>query len=365
MANIEVNVQVENVDDVLVTYDQLKLYRDVDPAGSFGSGVLDTETLVSGTIDYTLADSTGSAGYWYRYAFYNSISLAQSSLSDAFKPTGRLASDIIIAAARRAQGFQGKCTALGTVTLLYDAYLAENGVDEDYLDGTWVFRPDAAAESDWQRRTVRNPFSPGASSLEVVVPWTNAPADEERYAVFPLLPPLPGRGGYSWLDALSDGLAEIKTPERIDLGVGTSAGKDRFSLSAHAGYVESNLVKKLRLRVYNPSDATLYDDWDASKNQRFWEYIANGRDDVHIYLNPPPRTDEHVIVDLSVKYDRLYRPDDITLAPFDLAVWATVVKVYEHMNSLTNNGYVPQLIRANESMYTEYGNTRSLIAIKQ
>lgn len=366
MATINIDVQVENIDEVLATYNRLRLYRCTDPAGDFTvDGVIDTETLVTGTIDYTLQDTAGSAAYVYRYDFYNATTLVASSLSDAFFPTGRTVADIIMAAARRAHGFTGACTAAGTVSLLYDAYLAENGLDEDYLDGCWIFRPDAALSSDWVRRTVRNPFDVSASSLEVVVPWTNLPASGERYAVFPLLSPLPGRSSYSWLEALADALAEIKTPERIDLGLGTSTGKDRFFLTAHAGYVEENLIGKVWLRTVNPDDATLYDEMDASKLQRFWEYHEDGRGNAHIYLNPPPATDEHVIVDVKTKYDRVYAADDITLAPFDLAVWATLVKVYEHMNALTNGGFAGQLQRANESMYTEYGNTRALTAVRQ
>lgn len=365
MSTVTIDVQVENINTVMLTYDQVKLYRDTDPGGAF-STLVDTETLVADDTDYSLTDSSGSPAYIYRHLFYNSVSLVQSSLSDAYFPTGRQASDIIIAAARKAKGFRSTCTALGTTTTLIDARLAEEGVDEDFLSGAWVYRPAAAAEGDWQRRTTQNPFDVTATSLTLARAYANAPAADEVYAVFGLLPPLPGVGGYSWLEALSDGLAGLLVPDIIDIGTGVAAGtKDRFSLSAHAGYIEKNLVRKVYLRTYNTDDTTIYDEVDASKRQRFWEYKQNGRDDVHLYLSPPPLLTEHVIVDLSRKFDRLYRPDDITLAPFDLAVAITLAKVYEYLNVQSDGKYAVRLATANAQVSAERGITRPLVAVKQ
>lgn len=367
MATIEISVQVENIAAVLVTYNTLRLYRCIDPGGDFlGGGVIDSETLVTDEIDYTLTDPAGSSAYAYRYAFYNGSTLVQSSLSDAFFPTGRNCGDIIIEASKKAKGFKGECSALGDETTLIDDQLAENGVDEDYLAGAWVFRPDAADTADLQRRLTQSPFSLSASSLTPARAWTNPPASGEAYAVFGYLPPLPGRGGYSWMEALSDALAGLLVPDIIDVGVQAATGsQDRWGLTAHAGYVEKNLVRKVYFRTYDPDDSSIYVDLDASKNQLWWEYKTNGRDDCHIYTGYPPRPGEHVIVDLSRKFDRVYRPDDITLCPFDLAVAATVQKVWEYLNVISDGKYSLRLQMASQALLSERSNTRALIAVKQ
>lgn len=364
MATIQIDAQVENIDEVIATYNQLKLYRDTDPSGAF-STLVDTEALVAGQTDYTLTDTSGSSAYVYRYLFHDSVGAVSSSLSPAFFPTGRLAADILLEAAKKTRGFVGACTDAGTSSTLIDSYLAENAEDEDYLDGAYVFRPDAAAESDWQRRTARNPFSAAGPSLTVVVPWTNAPADAERYGAFTLLPPLPGRGGYSYMEALSDGLAALTVSDVINLGPGDADGHSNFSLNPHVGYIDRRSIRKVVLRRYwDTTDLTLYDDEDASKNQRWVEYVENTRDDVALRLQPPPSTDEYVFVHLDRRFERLYRPDDLTLCPFELAVWACVAKVYEHMQLVSGGKFGGEAAHAVRALNAERNFTRPLQAVR-
>lgn len=365
MAEVTVDAQVENIDEVMETYNRIRLYRDTDPGGSF-STLVDTETLVADQIDYTLTDSSGGAGYVYRYAFYHTVSLVQSSLSDAFFPSGRNVSDIIIAAARKARGFAGTCSAEGTVSTLIDATLAEEGLDADFLSGCYLYRPDAAAEGDWQRRLAQNPFDLAATSLTPARDWTNVPASGERYAIFPLMPPLAGRGGYSWLEACADGLYGISDYDIIDLGVGTSAGKQRYSLSAHASYFEINAVRKVLLRSYtDEDDDSVYEELDASKNLRWWEFRPNGRDDQHIWLSTPPMTDEHVMVEVLRRYAKVYRPDDITLCPFELAVAATVARAYEYLNAISRGKYAAEAAFAAAELTRERAYSRPLWTVRQ
>lgn len=366
MSTVTIDLQVENINEVMLTYDQVRLYRDTDPSGSFTT-LIDSEVLVADQIDYSLTDPAGGSGYVYRHCFYSGALLASSSLSDAYFPTGRTASSIIIEASRRAGGLRSLCTATGTTLTLVDAALAENGLDEDYADGSWIYRPASAAEGDWVRRTAHNPFDTSASSLSIIRQWTNPPDADEEYALFNMLPPLPGPGGYSWLDALSDGLAETIVPDRIDIGTGNAAGtKDRFNLSAFAGYLEKKMIRKVYLRTYDTDDSSIYVDVDASKLQRWWEFVSNGRDDQHIWLRPwAPSSSEHVIVDCSRKFDRLYRPDDITLCPFDLAVAVCVKKVYEHMNMLTEGRYAARLAAATVTLNRERALTAPLLAVRQ
>lgn len=365
MSTVNVDVQVENINDVMDTYNQLKLYRDTDPAGSFTT-LIDTETLVADQVDYTLTDPAGGGGYVYRHLFYNSSTLVSSSLSDAYFPTGRTAESIIIEASRRTGGFRSTCSADGTTLTLVDDHLGENGLDEDYLDGSWIYRISPAAEGDWQRRTAHNPFDPSSNSLTIVRAWANLPAADAEYAIFNMLPPLPGAGGYSWLDALSDGLAETLVPDILDIGTGNASGnKDRFSLDAFAGYLQVKTVRKVWLRTYNEDDSTIYVEEDASKMQRYWKFNQNGLDDVHVWLSPPPLLSEHVIIDCTRKFARLYRPDDITLCPFDLAVAICVKKVYEHMNVVTGGKYQAQLALATATANRERGFTAPLMAVRQ
>jgi hypothetical protein len=86
MATIRLTVTVDDIDATLTIFDQIKIYRSVTGAtGTYleitGPGM--RITLVAGQSVYEYVDASGDPDYWYKSSFFNSSTLAESSLSDA------------------------------------------------------------------------------------------------------------------------------------------------------------------------------------------------------------------------------------------------------------------------------------------
>ena len=77
---------VEDVATQIVTYDVIRVYRATSVGGTYSA--LGNESLVSGTVYYSYSDSSGTLNHWYRYTFYNTVSLAESSQSAPFRVDG-------------------------------------------------------------------------------------------------------------------------------------------------------------------------------------------------------------------------------------------------------------------------------------
>lgn len=88
MAAIKTFFAVEYLDNVLTTYDVMKVYRATDPdAGPWveitGPGT--RVALVAGQGLYEYLDPTGSTDSWYAWAYFNSATLAEGSRSEAIQ----------------------------------------------------------------------------------------------------------------------------------------------------------------------------------------------------------------------------------------------------------------------------------------
>ena len=140
--------------------------------------------------------------------------------------------DLRIEAARQAgSGFSSTCTALGTTATLIDLKLVDQGVTVKFLEGAWIYRPDAAAAGDRVRRVKVDGFTVATGTLTIDRVWTNAPASAEVYHIFTLLPPIDQAGAaYSWDKAINDGLAHNYYRDEIVLGHGDERGAFRFNL---------------------------------------------------------------------------------------------------------------------------------------
>jgi len=98
MAVINLKIVVSNLDRVMASFDQIKVYRSV-------TGLTGTYTEITGvgtrialeetTTVYEYTDDSGSAEYYYKTSYYNSTSGLESSKSDAVKGEGDSALDII------------------------------------------------------------------------------------------------------------------------------------------------------------------------------------------------------------------------------------------------------------------------------
>ena len=142
--SVPVSISVPNLDDVLEHYDTIELRSDERPTGEFSS-TAGTAPLEAGTYLYEITDTGGTAGSWYRYRFFHSGDAVQSPWSTPFRSSGTTLAKLRIETAIEAgAGFRSTTTDNSdTSTVLVDERLADSAVDEHFLRGAWLLRPDA------------------------------------------------------------------------------------------------------------------------------------------------------------------------------------------------------------------------------
>jgi hypothetical protein len=85
MATIKVTITVEDIDDTITIFDQIKVYRSTTGKDGAYLEITSPSTriaLVAGQSVYEYVDASGDPTYWYKVSYYNSVSTAESSLSD-------------------------------------------------------------------------------------------------------------------------------------------------------------------------------------------------------------------------------------------------------------------------------------------
>lgn len=84
---IVVTIYISNPDSVLLTYNKLKVYRSNYQDGYFLEITTDSTrpTITSSQKYYNYEDTSGTSSSWYKTSYYNSSTLAESSLSTASK----------------------------------------------------------------------------------------------------------------------------------------------------------------------------------------------------------------------------------------------------------------------------------------
>lgn len=80
---IRLEIKVENVDDIRLHYNVVRIYRATSETGTYS--VIDTVTLLAAIEEYTYLDATGTSTNWYKLSYYNTSSAQESTLSDAFR----------------------------------------------------------------------------------------------------------------------------------------------------------------------------------------------------------------------------------------------------------------------------------------
>lgn len=98
MATIKVKAVVSNLSNVMLVFDQIKVYRST--TGSIGpfieiTGAGTRPALVAGQIVYEFIDLTGDPTYWYQTSYWNSVTSQESRASDAQQGEGTSALDVI------------------------------------------------------------------------------------------------------------------------------------------------------------------------------------------------------------------------------------------------------------------------------
>ena len=82
---ITINIEVADPDAVLLSFDQIQIFRSVKAEGGPYAELTGPGTrlnLVTGVIEYSYEDSAGSADFWYKFRYFNSLTLANNVFSD-------------------------------------------------------------------------------------------------------------------------------------------------------------------------------------------------------------------------------------------------------------------------------------------
>lgn len=342
---VTVSIAIEDIGTEIASYDTINLYRGTDPSVFPFTGLpVATTLLVTAQQDYSLTDDTGSANYWYRYTLYNSGTTAETAQSDPWAPDGITLLKLRLEAARQANvGFSGVCSEVGSLTTLVDAALRDTGVDTQFLEGAWIYRPNAAASGDRVRRVQKDGFTASSGTLTFDRPYTNAPQSGEVYQVFGLMPPIdqPGQG-YSWDRAVRAGLSQCWFVDQVNIGTGSATTRQRKFPIAKYGITEG-LIRRVLLR-FTDTNGIDY-DFDASREGWFWNVVENSAD-LAVELSSAPRPDQSVIVEVNRLDAALYNDADVTQAPFDYAWRAVVWQAYVNINLRQPGKYAGELAAA-------------------
>lgn len=332
MAGVDIVVPVDDPDTALLTYTQVRVYRDTTPGGTFAT-LVNSASLVSGTFSYTINDATGDGNRYYRWRFYNTTGPVQSGLSEVIAPAALTMRRLRIEAATLAgAGFAGTCSAAGTTLTLRDTVLLDSGVDAKYMEAGWIYRPDAALPADYVRRIKKDGFDASAGDLSpnALRPWTNLPALAEVYHAFMYFPPIDQSGvAYSWDRAIRDGLFAAPFVDLLDLGAGDGTSK-RFDLAAHRAYVSRRTIRRVLLRMTDSNGVIT--DRDASLNGSTW-FVIEDAGSLMVELLSAPTTQQSVIVEVNRRDTQLYTDTDTVACPEDVAVRAVVLAAFWWLNS--------------------------------
>lgn len=79
---IRLSISVTNIDLVLQTYDQIRIYTDTSEGGAFTT-LLDTIDLIPEKSIYEYYDDTGTTATWYKTSYYHSVTTDESNKSTA------------------------------------------------------------------------------------------------------------------------------------------------------------------------------------------------------------------------------------------------------------------------------------------
>jgi len=83
---IDLTISVPDVNDVLVDFDRIQIFRSTNGEGGAYQEITATHTrpqLAANVVAYDYTDALGSSSYWYKYRYYNSVTFAFDSFSTA------------------------------------------------------------------------------------------------------------------------------------------------------------------------------------------------------------------------------------------------------------------------------------------
>jgi hypothetical protein len=264
--------------------------------------------------------------------------------------------EVVLEAAQRCgAGFASTCSALGTTTTLIDASAMDQGTDANFASGGWIYRPDAADATDYVRRITSEGFDPDTGTWTVTRAWTNAPADDEVYQVYSIIPPI-GQPGISesWKRLVNRGLSATWFEDQIPIGSGDGSSIRRFPITDETGWVPNEQhVKGVYFR-HTTSDG-LITDQDQSKRGRWWD-IVHSSGDATLVVGRAPRSDEDVVAVVVRTYPELDADTDETACPLALAALRARYELYCYLDATpqSQGQYTGEMARALLDWQTEY-----------
>jgi hypothetical protein len=262
---------------------------------------------------------------------------------------------VIETAMRCGAGFASTCSALGTTTTLIDAQARDQGTDANFAAGGWIYRPDATDDTDKVRRISSEGFDPDTGTWTPTRAWTVAPADDEVYQVYAILPPVVQPGmAESWDRLVNRGLNATWFEDQITVGGGDGSSIRRFPISDETGWVPNEQHVKGVLFRYTDSDG-LITDRDQSKGGRYWD-IQHTSGDATLILGRAPRADEDVVVVVVRTYPELEDDDDETSCPLTLAVLRARYELYCYLDATpqSQGQYTGEMARSLADWNAEY-----------
>jgi len=93
VAAIKLKIVVDHLDNVMLEFDQIKVYRSTTGKEGVYAEITVPGTrvdLVAGTTLYEYIDSAGDPDYWYKFAFFNSSTSNEGTASEPLQGTGRV-----------------------------------------------------------------------------------------------------------------------------------------------------------------------------------------------------------------------------------------------------------------------------------
>ncbi len=328
-------------------YTTIRLYSASTPEALASGSSVDTATLVALQEVYELTHSSGTAATWYAYDLFDGVSTA-TGLSERFRTDATRLIDLMFeVASGLSKATGGLADAGGSTTSLIDAVLIDSGGDAHFMEGGYLYRPNAAAAADKLRRVKSAGFTTTTGALGVDRAWTNAPSAAEVYQIYGALPPVDYAGTtYSWQRAVNDGLLLCAWTDEINLGEGSSTGTHEFSLAAHLGAIgnPSRSIRNVWTATYDSN--SLETRIDQSKRGRSWKILGNGPRDQKLWLATVPGTSETVLAEVTKRGERLFDDDDVTTCPYDLAIAAGRFMALRQINSISKGEDVGALANA-------------------
>lgn len=327
MSGITGTLYIEDIATQMLTYNQARVYSDSSPTGAF-STLVDTLTLVAAQEKYDWDDAAGTVSTWYRWRLYNTTGPVSGDLSSPFRPSNlSTLRSIRIEAAKQAQvASSGVCSSTGTTTTLFDTSLLMSGHDAYFKEGAWLYRPDAGTATDVLRRVTEGGFSTSTGGLSIPsgYPWSVAPASAEAYELYNLVPPVEAAGaGYSWNQAVRDGIRDVWFRDQLNLGEGTSTGTCRFSLQQFGDLVTRASIYNVMFRTTD-SNGEVRDRYLGMGGEgTFWSVQENDTTGLTLVVSNPPSTTETVIVEVARRFEEPFVDTDVITGPQSLAIAAT------------------------------------------